>query len=303
MGKYFPKHMDDNEDEKSKEFIGKLLWGGNEAASWSSVLVKKMKELDETQMSHFSNKDITKIHTESVVCKEENLKKKFEKEKDEEVEKMSDEKEEVKPEEKEEFEKEKSKEEPVEKPEEKFEVEIEIEEKEESEEEDKEGEEEVSMSLDAYADVSALMELLGKETEQYKSMSEEFAKPEKDFAKISKDLYFLCCEYSKKCALVQEENEGLKKFKADVEEKEFRNKVYSTLEEVKEFVTEAELTAMQEKSANFSIETIGAWEKEVKASLFSTLSKKVNKDDADSFNKMQFPFSNKENVNDKKYIW
>jgi hypothetical protein len=75
------------------------------------------------------------------------------------------------------------------------------------------------------------------------------------------------------------------------------------LEEVKPFVSESDLKVMQENSSKFSMDTISNWEKEVKSSLFTILSQKVNEEKHDDIIKMQLPFNNEGNKNDKKYIW
>lgn len=285
-------------------YISFMLLGGKECMKFCEGLINFMEDSDKTQLSHFTfNADDKGIETE------ESLKKKIVQMEAPEEEKPVEEKmaeEEAPAEAKEE---EKQEEKMSETPEEEKSEPAEEEAKETPEEESKEGEEEVSMSLDMYADVSALMALLGNETEEYKSMSAEFAKPEKDFAKISEGLYFLCKKYAEKCMSIEEENKSkeekmsaLEKFKADAEEKEFKNKVYSILEEVKPFVSETELTAMKENSANFSIDTIVSWEKEVKASLFTSLSKKVNEEKHDDIVKMQLPFNDVKS-NNQKYIW
>jgi len=272
-------------EKNSDNHIAFMLLGGKECMNFCGEIMSYMNDADKNQPSHFTfNADDKGIETE------ENLKKKTINMESPEEEKPVEEKmaEEEKPEEEK---KEKTDEESKESP----------------EEESKEDEEDVSMSLDMYADVSALMSLFGKETEEYKKMSEEFSKPEKDFAKISEGLYALCKKYAEKCMSIEEEKktqeekmQSLEKFKAEAEEKEFKLKVYSILEEVKPFVAEADLALMKENSSKFSIETIGAWEKEVKSSLFTILSQKVNGDKHDDIIKMQLPFNN---VNNKKYIW
>lgn len=300
-----------NLEKNSDNHIAFMLLGGKECMSFCGEIMSYMDDADKNQPSHFTfNADDKGIETE------ENLKKKTinmespEEEKPVE-EKMAEEKPvEEKMAEEVPAEKEETEEKMSETPEEEKAEPVDEEAKETPEEESKEGEEDVSMSLDMYADVSALMSLLGQETEEYKKMSEEFSKPEKDFAKISEGLYALCKKYAEKCMSIEEAKkaqeekmQSLEKFKADAEEKEFKLKVYSILEEIKPFVTESDLTSMRENSSKFSIETIGVWEKEVKSSLFTILSQKVNEEKHDGIVKMQLPFNNVSNTNDKKYIW
>jgi len=282
-----------------------MLLGGKECLQFCEELIRLMDEADKTQLSHFTfNTEKEGIETEESL-KKKTIKMEAPTEGEEVVEeKMSEEEspEEIKEEENQE-------EKMSETPEEEKSEPAEEESKETPEEESKEGEEEVSMSLDMYADVSALLSLLGSETEEYQNMSAEFAKPEKDFAKISEGLYFLCKKYADKCCAIEEESKAkeekmstLEKFKADAEEKEFKNKVYSILEEVKPFVSNDELTIMKDNSAKFSITTIETWEKEVKASLFTSLSRKVNEEKHEDINRMQLPF-NESKKNNQKNIW
>jgi hypothetical protein len=55
MAKYFPRHANDNLDDKtSNGWIAWQLWGGNAGRKWSESLAKRMNEADEKQMSYFS---------------------------------------------------------------------------------------------------------------------------------------------------------------------------------------------------------------------------------------------------------
>ena len=54
--KYFGRHLKDNLSNKtSNEWISWLNRGGNEGKTWSSNIVKKMNEIDEREMTYFSD--------------------------------------------------------------------------------------------------------------------------------------------------------------------------------------------------------------------------------------------------------
>lgn len=67
IAKYFPRHANDNLDDKtSNGWIAWQLWGGNAGRKWSESLVKQMNEADEKQMSYFSEEKGEKMETFSL---------------------------------------------------------------------------------------------------------------------------------------------------------------------------------------------------------------------------------------------
>lgn len=176
----------------------------------------------------------------------------------------------------------------------------------ESEEELEEEKEDVEMSGDAYSDVAATMAMLGEETEEMKEMAALFACKEKDFAKITSAMYSVLKSAAQKMKDMKEEREkekeefeSLKKFKSESEQKWFSEKVEGVIKEVKEFMAPQEIEVWTEKAKSFSFETFEAWEKEIKAHLFSVIK---NKGKEESNLIIPFSFNNNEN-NNKKYIW
>jgi hypothetical protein len=180
--------------------------------------------------------------------------------------------------------------------EEKKEESPEEEKKETPEDRHKEEVEKKEMSLDANLDVAAILAMLADETEGYKEVVEaEFAKPEgeKNFAKVCEAMFAKMCKMAEKIAKMEAEgnsymaeNKQLKEFKADIDAKEFKFQVDSTLKEIETGVEipKEELFAMREESANFSLENITTWKNAVKARAFTFAAK-----------------GKKEEVNEKRY--
>lgn len=180
--------------------------------------------------------------------------------------------------------------------------------KETPKDEEDEGEK-TSMSLDAFADIPAMLAALGEETEEAKELSAEFAKGDsKDFAKVAVAMYGLLKKTTEKMAAQAKENDNmkeemaaLKKFKQDVEGKNFEGMVNQTLSEVKPFVSEEMYSQFAEKAKQFSAENVGEWEKEVKAIAFSAIKVRVsNGKEEDDINRMPL---NGSPTKQKQYIW
>jgi hypothetical protein len=204
---------------------------------------------------------------------------------------------------------------PAEETTEKPEVEVEVEvgkRDDEQGEEPEDSSENEAMSSNAYADVPAMLAMLGAETEQTQQMFAEMDKQEKDFSVISNGLYFMLKKFAEKCMALEEEKtkreeemSALKTFKQDVENKEFQRQVEATLDSVKEFASEEEREEWLTKSKAFSIQTIGEWEKEIKSYFFSVVTKKVNSTEKNGDAKitvMRLPF-NEQKKQDNKHIW
>lgn len=332
VAKYFPRHNGDNLDDKtSNGWIAWLLWGGTTAWKWSQNIVDKLNERDAKNMAYFetltfpykSLKDINpalkglspKISVEQAnaiakqadaigVDEEKNgwaiaissFKKthvvkdgRWVKKDEKEVMAMEDEKkfeEDVKEEEKE--------------------VE---EEKKEVEEEKAEGEEK-NMSLNANLDVKAMLAMLCGETKSYEDAAKEFSREDgsMDFVTMAYAMYEKMCKMSEEkkeleekfaksqedCTTYMAENEELKKFKSDIESKQFEYEVAYTLKEVEGEMPKEEMYDLKEQAKNFTLENIDGWKNAVKAKAFSFAKKgKEEKSFA-----IGLPFST--NPNDKK---
>jgi hypothetical protein len=182
-------------------------------------------------------------------------------------------------------------------------------EQEKSEDMAKEPEQE-KMSLDWNADTAVFLALLEDETEKYQAIaSEEFAKPEgeRNFAKVAEMAYGKMCKMAKKMEKMEEdgkaymaENETLKKFKADIEEKKKEFAIEETLHSILEnsIVPEEKISEMRSESKNFSLDDLDAWKNSCKAIAFDF--PKVEKKDKEK-EEVRYAFSwltdkEKENV-------
>lgn len=168
----------------------------------------------------------------------------------------------------------------------------------EKEKEEKEKGIEKKLSLDAYLDVAATLAMLEEETEDREEsvmMACDELKKGAEFAdsgKVCAGLYAKACKMSSalkaslaKMAEIEErekaymaEVEELKKFKSDVEKQRFEFEVDTTLKEVENAVNmpKEEMSALKEKSAEFSMDNIEAWKNLVKARAFSFAAKKTD---------------------------
>jgi hypothetical protein len=177
---------------------------------------------------------------------------------------------------------------------------------EEKSEESKEKEEEKNMSLDAYLDVSAILAFLQEETEDYQKLVEGFAAPEgeKPFAHMCKFMYGKMCKMAadKKAAeddrdTYMAERDELKKFKADVEAKEFSFSVEKTIAEISTSMPKKEVEAVREDSKNYNLETFDAWYNKTRSIAFSFVKEETKKD---GITRMQLPWQQGER---RKSVW
>jgi hypothetical protein len=328
---------DNLEDKTSNGWIAWQLWGGSPSWKWAQGIVEKMSERDAKNMSYFDTmtfpyksvgdmnpslrgidppitvsqgNEITK-QADAIGSDDKkngwaiaisNFKKSHEvkdgkwvKKEKKEVMSMQDEKEEVKEEEK------------------RFE-EVQQEEPETPEEHKQEPQEEdhENMSLNANLDVKAMLAMLRGETADYEEVSKEFSKDGKmDFGMLAYAMYEKMCKMSEEIAgntekmskmeedskAYMSENEELKKFKADIESKQFEFEVASTLKEVEFEIPNVEMAELKEDAKNFSIYTIEGWKNKVKATAFS-FSKKTKEDKVFS---VGLPFAGNDNKN--KSLW
>ena len=181
--------------------------------------------------------------------------------------------------------------------------------------EDKEEKKEEKMSLDANLDVKAMLAMLADETESYGKVAEEFAKePEQmNYGLVMGVMYQKMCKMAQMCdgmaKMAEEnkaymaENEELKKFKADVESKQFKYEVDTCMSEIKNSteMPQEDFDALVEKSKEFSLETIDAWKNLAKAKAFSFAVKgKKSKDEPVRYG---FPWGQNSGKEQKKSIW
>lgn len=290
--KYFLKNKTKNvENKQSDEWISLCLWGGEEAMEWSSLIVQKMNDLDNKQISTFEKRDIENVSLKTIetskdeLNEEEKLKKqKADKtnsfsedvENDKEKEEMSAD---TAPEENKDAEKEEMSVETSEESEEKKEemtAEAQPEDEEKTETEDKPSEEEsedgdVSMSNDAFADVAALMAMLDVETEQSKEVASLFECKDKNYSDIAMSLFSVMKTVAKKYSTVKEENASLIEFKSTSEKNIFSKRVEDFMNEVKDIAEKETLEDIRKDSENYNFSTVEDWETKSKAILFSVL--------------------------------
>ena len=297
ISKYFPRHEKDNlSDKTSNGWIAWLNWGGDAGRSWSNKLVKQMNEKDETNMSFFSDNEnvLFKIDSkEETIVTEEEKKAQEEAEKEkmsvdaETPEPEKDFAEEVKP--------------APEKDEE------ESEEPKEQDEPEKDEPKEEDMSLDAYADVSAMLAMLESETEESKSMANMFAeKREVDWAIMAKGLYKMACKMAEDSAEKEKaymaENELLMAFKKGQEQKEFNFAVAGIISKVEEILPADKLDEVKESVKNFSLETFEDFKNKTLALAFEYgKDKKKEKEEVPEYVSYAFPVIDNVKVTDS--LW
>jgi hypothetical protein len=133
---------------------------------------------------------------------------------------------------------------------------------EEKKEEEKEKEE---MSLDQNLDVAAVLTMLANETDAYSNLvKEEYAKEEKDFAKMFEAMCGKMCKMA-------EDNKNLLTYKKNIEEKQFEFAVQSTMKDIEEHSTmpQDKKDYLIAESKKFNLENVDAWKNLAKAEAFS----------------------------------
>lgn len=131
-----------------------------------------------------------------------------------------------------------------------------------------------------------------EETEVPMMMSEDEMKSKMDEMQKQMDDMKSCIDEMKskteeKMAVYMTENENLKKFKADIEEKEMMAVIEYTLSEVMESMPKEKMEELREDTKNFSAENINVWVNKVKAEAF-TFSK--GKSNNEGFIRVGLPF-------------
>jgi len=342
--KYMAKRGSNKFDEKNptNNQITFMLWGGEESIDWTSSLIEKMGAMDSRHTSYFgeggimpygSLKDVNpalkgieppvSLGQANEIAKQADAIGSDEKKNGWSIaisqfkknHKVEDghwvKKEEKMAEEENKPEKEEMSVEKDEKVEEEKMAETPAEEKKEDPEEEKketpEEEKKENMSLDAYLDVAATLAFLKDETESYKEVAAEFAKPaeEMNYAKCMGAMYAFMCKMDAMCKMAEDkaakeeeekkaymaENEQLKKFKAEEEQKQFKFAVDSTLKSIEEKtqIPADELESLREKSKEFTIYTLDAWTNLAKARGLDFALKGDKKDDGVKRYGLPFP--------------
>lgn len=255
--KYLSKNIKD-----PKKYLSCLMYGGSEGLDWVDSIISKM---DQEELKNKEEK-VDGLEEKEVLMEapEEEKTEQMSEEEAPEVEKPEDEKEE---------------------------------EREESEEkEDEEEEEEAEMSLDTNLDIAAILAMLENETEDYQELVDGHKAGNPNFAKICNGLYGKICKMQAKMAEVEEqnkaymaENESLKSFKAQYEQREFNFAVERVLSEVSNIMPVAKIQEQREDALNFDLSSLDAWENKTKAIAFS-YAKDVKKPDGHT--RVGLPFGN-----------
>lgn len=271
------KYLNRFKKSDSVDSVSLQLLGGSSAKKWIDDIVSKMDEKDKTLLSYFAESENQKKEVEQSMenKKQENMAVETD-EKEKEEMAVETENQETPEEEKKEEENE------------------EQEEKEEGEKED--------MSLDANADVKAILDFLEEETEDYRSMQSDFACGKGDTFALMKFMYSRMCKMAEDMKQKDEENktymsenEELKKFKADMESEKFQAEVMSVMKEVENALPESDFSAMKEDAKNFSLENIDGWKNKVRALAFSYSknTKSAKEDEKSEFVKFDVPQNDK----------
>ena len=134
-------------------------------------------------------------------------------------------------------------------------------------------------SFSAFAlDVQAALEFLKEDSEDYQKFVSALEKPEeeRDYATACEYVYNRMyslndkmVEMAQESSVYMAELEGLRQYKAEMEEKDFAFAVNTTLKEVEGIVPEVEMDVLREDSKNFDLQNIDGWKNAVKAKAFS----------------------------------
>lgn len=185
------------------------------------------------------------------------------------------------------------------------------EEKEEEKKEDKKSEKTEKMSLDVGLDLAAMLVMLEDETEGYQELVDESNKEQVDYSKFAAAMHMKMKEMKSQMEKMSEdnknfasENEGLKKFKADMEAKQFETEVSYALKEIENSVDipKEEMEKLVEESKKFSFDTLDACKNLLKSRAFSFAVKGVKKP-ANEVIRYGLPWVNVDNSNKGGSPW
>lgn len=279
IAKYFPRHEGDNLDDKtSNGWISWLVWGGNAGRSWSTKLVRQMDKKDNENMSFFAEDEISKKEEKTEMIKDKEEPQEEEMAAEETPEETSEENM-------------ATEEQPSEEPEEE-----QMSEDEGGDEETEEPESE-DMSLDAYADVPAMLALLESETDENRELARSYAEEKSvNWEVMAKALYAKASrikeESGEKEKAYMSENDKLKEFKLGVEKEQFDFAVGKIINEVEKVLPKDKLEEVKEDAKNFSLETIDGFKNKTLALAFEYAKDKKNDKDEKDFVVYGFPVSN-----------
>lgn len=172
-----------------------------------------------------------------------------------------------------------------------------------------EKEEDMSLSLASFVDKSTFLSLFDSEGETHKSLSLEFEKGFKDvqIGFVLKEMFAKVVEYKEKCKdfeLLSSENEGLKKFKQEIDLKDFEHVVNAVLKEIenKVQIPTEEVELLKLDAENFNLDNIDIWTNKAKAKALDFAMKNSEKDD--EYNYKRFGLKDKrEKVKANKSPW
>jgi hypothetical protein len=268
----------------NESYIGFLLYGGQDGMSWANEINDKLDEQDKQQLSYFSLED----NLEKEKTNMEDIEKKEEMAVEPPKEEMAAPP--VEEEKKEEMAEEPKKEEMA--------TESETEKKEEEPPTEENREEEVEkkeMSNDQNLDVAAFLAMLENETDAYANLvKEEYAKEEKDFAKMFEAM---CGKYCK----MAEEKKDLLAYKEGIEKKQFEFEVQSTMKYIDEKSTmpQDKKDYLVEESKKFSLENIDGWKNLAKAEALDFAKKEDGEPEELRFDNPWIALHS----NEKKSVW
>ena len=164
--------------------------------------------------------------------------------------------------------------------------------KEEAKEEKDKPKEEKKMSLDENLDMAALMQMLVDETEDNQVLADQYTAGEemdysllcsKLFAKVKKMQSDADAANADKDVYMAE-NAKLKEYKDKIEKQQFDYAVEKTIQEVSDVLTKDEIDNAREEIKAFNIETLPAWQSNIKSLAFSRI--KDNPKKKESFTRM-----------------
>jgi regulator of replication initiation timing len=127
-----------------------------------------------------------------------------------------------------------------------------------------------------------------KEAEYNKKLSDMENQMNEMKKQMNPDMEKQMKDMMEKMSALEKENEELKKFKSDVEEKERTSRVEFTLTDVIDTMPKEKIDELREDSKNFSLENLTAWENKVKAEAYTFAKGKTKKD---GFIRVGLPFS------------
>ena len=151
-------------------------------------------------------------------------------------------------------------------------------------------------------------EVIPKEDEddfqaKYTDMSEKYEEMYNKYSALEVQMSEMTAKMSTsedQMAIYMSENEQLKKFKSDIEEKEMLSVIEYTLTEVMESMPKEQMEELREDAKNFCASDLNIWVNKVKAEAFSFSKGKTNND---GIMKVGLPFENENNKTESKSLW